>query len=48
MREAIATKEGPKEDARDVEEEAKPERLPRNALERMEASLRFFKRHLER
>ena len=51
MREAIATKEEAaetKEDASAVEEPAEPERLPRNALERIEASFRFVKRQLER
>jgi hypothetical protein len=48
MREAIAAKEGTNEDASNAEEPAEPERLPRNALERMEASFRFMKRRLER
>jgi len=48
MREALDKKEEIKEDANNVEEPAEPERLPRTAMERMEASFRFVKRQLER
>jgi hypothetical protein len=47
LREAIAAKEETNENASDAEEPEGPERLPRNALERMEASFRFVKRRLE-
>lgn len=47
LREAIAAKEETYDDASDAEEPAEPERMPRNALERMEASFRFMKRRLE-
>jgi PD-(D/E)XK endonuclease len=52
LREAIAAKEEANEDASEADEPAEadpmePERLPRNALERMEASFRFVKRRLE-
>jgi len=47
MREAIATEEGTNKDASDAEQPAELERLPRNALERMESSFRFVKRRLE-
>ena len=46
-REALEKKEEIREDASEVEEPAEPERLPRNALERMEASFRFVKKQLE-
>ena len=36
-----------KEDANGVAEPAEAERLPRNAMERIEASFRFVKRQLE-
>ena len=47
LREAIAAKEEMNVDASDAEEPTEPERPPRNALERMEASFRFMKRRLE-
>jgi hypothetical protein len=47
LREAIAAKEETNENASDAEEPAEPERMPRNALERMEASFRFMKSRLE-
>jgi len=47
MREALENKEEVKEDASDVQETAEPETLPRNAMERMEASFRFIKRQME-
>lgn len=47
LREAIAAKEETNEDACDAEQPAEPERHPRNALERMEASFRFMRRWLE-
>jgi len=47
MREALEKKEEPKEKASEAEEPAELERLPRNALERMEASFRFVKKQLE-
>ena len=47
MREALAAQEETTEVASEVEEQAEPEGLPRNLMERMEASLRFVKRHLE-
>ena len=47
LREAIAAKEEMNVDAGDAEESAEPERPPRNALERMEASFRFMKGRLE-
>jgi hypothetical protein len=47
LREAIEAKERPNEDASDAEETAEPERPPRNALERMEASFKFVRRQLE-
>jgi len=43
LREAIAEKE----EVGVVEEPAEPQRLPRNALERVEATFRFMKRQLE-
>ena len=47
LREAIAAKAETDENASDAEEPADPERLPRSALERMEASFRFMKGRLE-
>jgi len=55
LREAIAAKEETMEEAGDAKELDEPvkeepeesERFPRNALERMEASFRFVKRHFE-
>jgi PD-(D/E)XK nuclease superfamily protein len=47
FREAIAAKEEMNVDASDAEKPAEPERPPRNALERMEASFRFMKGRLE-
>lgn len=47
LREAIAMKEETKNDASDAGESTEPERSPRNALERMEASFRFMKTRLE-
>jgi hypothetical protein len=52
MREAVAMKEGTeevtKEGASEVQEEARPERFPRNAMERMEAAMKFVRRQWER
>jgi hypothetical protein len=48
LREAIAAKEETNGDASDAQETAEQEGLPRNALERMEASFRFMKERLER
>ena len=55
MREAIAAKDGSNEDAGEVEPEEKqtddpeqPGRFPRNALEQVEATFRFMRRHRER
>jgi hypothetical protein len=47
LRALFPLREGTNEDASNAEEPAEPERLPRNALERMEASFRFMKRRLE-
>ena len=47
MRDAIAAVEGTQEDTSNAEEPAERERLPRNALERMEASFRFMKSRSE-
>jgi hypothetical protein len=48
MQEAIAAKEGTEEDENDADEPVKPGRLPRSALERVEATFRFVKGKLER
>jgi len=48
MREAIAAKEATEEDASGADVPPEPERMPRNALERVEATFRFVKRHSER
>lgn len=47
LREAIAAEGETDEDGRDTKDSAEREGLPRNALERMEASFRFVKRRLE-
>jgi hypothetical protein len=42
------TEEVTKEGASEVQEEARPERFPRNAMERMEAAMKFVRRQWER